>query len=111
MAVFHELHCVNIIRLGYYSALSGTLSHLVASTKDHNKRPDEHHLRHCFDYLRQSLMCLADSNFEVVDRELGGVTGWRGERRCGDFEGLKLWAEEWRSWDKGLDGGGEGHGG
>lgn len=29
-------------------------------------------------------MCLADTNVEVVDTELGGTTGW-GERRCRDF--------------------------
>ena len=60
---------------------------------DHNKRPDPHHLRHCFDYLRQAFICMADTNLEPVDMELGGVTGWRFDRTCRDFQAVKDWAE------------------
>lgn len=28
------------------------------------------HMRHCLDFLRQSLMCCGDSSIEKVDREL-----------------------------------------
>lgn len=66
---------------------------------DHNSRPDPHHLRHCFDYLRQSLICAADTNLEPVNFELGGVTGWQFNRTCRDFEGIKKWAEVNRKWD------------
>lgn len=71
---------------------------------DHNKRPDPHHLRHCFDYLRQSLMCAADTNLEPVDLELGGVTGWKFQRTCRNFEAVKEWAEENRHWPSLADG-------
>ncbi|PQE18775.1 Tat pathway signal sequence protein [Rutstroemia sp. NJR-2017a WRK4] len=97
VAVFHELHCVNILRIGYYAALDGSLEDMQ-HVHDHNKRPDPHHLRHCFDYLRQALMCAADTNLEPVDLELGGVTGWRFERKCRDFEAVKKWAEANRHW-------------
>lgn len=66
---------------------------------DHNGRPDPHHLRHCFDYLRQALMCAADTNLEPVDFELGGVTGWRFDKTCRNFEEVKEWAEVNRKWD------------
>ena len=90
LALFHELHCLNILRIGFYAALSGNISAFTDEKSphhvhDHNKRPDDHHLRHCFDYLRQSLICLADTNLEVVDPKLGGTTGW-GQRRCRDFD-------------------------
>lgn len=98
VAVFHELHCVNMLRVGYYAALDGTIGKMQM-IHDHNKRPDPHHLRHCFDYLRQSLVCAADSNLEPVDFELGGVTGWSFQRTCRDFDRIKDWAEQWRSWD------------
>jgi hypothetical protein len=54
------------------------------------------HLRHCFDYLRQSLMCGADTNLEPVKEDLGGVTGWGNPRVCRDHEQLVRWAEEWK---------------
>lgn len=101
LAVFHELHCVNMLRVGYYAALNGNLADMQ-HVHDHNKRPDPHHLRHCFDYLRQSLMCSVDTNLEPVDFELGGVTGWEFRRTCRDFERVKGWAEEWRSWPEGI---------
>ncbi|EFR05193.1 hypothetical protein MGYG_08207 [Nannizzia gypsea CBS 118893] len=54
------------------------------------------HMRHCFDYLRQGLMCAADSTLEPVDTRLGGVTGWGDERVCRDYAALKDWAEKRR---------------
>ena len=89
--------------MGYYAALDGTLEQMQ-HVADHNKRPDPHHLRHCFDYLRQALVCTADTNLEPVDWELGGVTGWKYERKCRDFEVVKAWADEWRSWPDEEDG-------
>lgn len=88
----------NMLRVGYYAALGGTISEME-QIHDHNKRPDPNHLRHCFDYLRQSLVCAADSNLESVDFELGGVTGWSFQRTCRNFDHIKDWAEQWRSWD------------
>ncbi|MDI1485618.1 MAG: hypothetical protein OHK93_003807 [Ramalina farinacea] len=102
IAVFHELHCVNMLRVGYYAALNGNIAEMQ-HIHDHNKRPDPHHLRHCFDYLRQSLICNADTNLEPVDFELGGVTGWKFERTCRNFDKVKEWAEEWHSWDPAIE--------
>ena len=56
-------------------------------------------MRHCIDYLRQSLMCAADTNLERVDPKLGGATGWGFERRCRDIVRIRDWAEEWRASD------------
>jgi len=61
--------------------------------QDHNKHLDPYHLRHCFDYLRQSFICAADANLEPVDVEQGGVSGWGFERKCRDFQAVKDWAE------------------
>ncbi len=77
-----------MLRVGYYAALTGNLKD-IQHVHDHNKRPDPYHLRHYFDYLRQSLICTADTNLEPVDVELGGVTGWKFERTCRDFEYIK----------------------
>lgn len=54
------------------------------------------HMRHCFDYLRQALMCAGDVTLEPVDAELGGVTGWDNLRVCRDYDQIKEWAENHR---------------
>lgn len=71
----------------------------LESDDDADATDGEHamsHMRHCFDYLRQSLMCAADSSLEPVDSMLGGVTGWGNERFCRDYAALVTWAEHRR---------------
>ena len=53
------------------------------------------HARHCFDYLRQTVQCAADTNLEPVDFRLGGVKGWT-EHVCKDFEAVRKMAAEQR---------------
>ena len=72
--------------------------------KDGDEQHIPRHMRHCFDYLRQSLMCAADATLEPVDAALGGVTGWGAERVCRDYAALAGWAEERRASDaRGVD--------
>lgn len=90
-----------MLRISYYAALDGTIAEMQ-HVHDHNKRPDPHHIRHCFDYLRQALMCAADTNLELVDFRLGGATGFGCQRTCRNFQAVKDWSERWRSWDPSL---------
>ena len=55
--------------------------------------------RHCFDYLRQALICSADSTLEPYRTDLGGVTGWGFPRVCRNYSELKMWAEARRTND------------
>ncbi|RAK95912.1 uncharacterized protein BO80DRAFT_312700, partial [Aspergillus ibericus CBS 121593] len=91
LVVYHGLHCLNALREVYYAAVDGRLSHM---TEEHDHQTDPHHVRHCFDYLRQSLMCSADTNLEPVTKDLKGVTGWGFTRTCRDLDSVKRWAEE-----------------
>jgi hypothetical protein len=50
-------------------------------------------VRHCIDYVRQSLMCSADTNLETPDPGTHSTTGWNQEKTCRNFEGIKAWAE------------------
>ena len=54
------------------------------------------HVAHCFEYLRQALMCCADSSLEPFKAPPGGFPGMGFERQCRDYQGLKNWAEDWR---------------
>lgn len=91
LVVFHALHCLNALRHVYYAAMEGPPPSDHEASHHHE---DPHHVRHCFDYLRQSLMCSADTNLELVDKDLKGVTGWGFERTCRDYDSVKAWAEE-----------------
>jgi hypothetical protein len=75
--------------------VDGTLGEMAAETQEQNHRTSHHHIRHCFEYLRQSIICLADSNLEKLNYTSRGVSGWQTERTCSDFEGLGHWADEW----------------
>lgn len=44
-------------------------------------------------------MCDADSTLEPAEGVQTGFLGWGFRRRCGDFEGLRVWAERWRAFD------------
>ncbi|KAH6870170.1 hypothetical protein BKA58DRAFT_439723 [Alternaria rosae] len=76
---------------------------LLSSPEEHD---DPDHIQHCFEYLRQALMCAADTNLEDTETEpdedgdLGiGTLGWGTERVCRDFEAVKEWAVRWRVGD------------
>ena len=51
------------------------------------------HYAHCFDYLRQGIICAADSTLEGLTPE--GGSGWGViHRQCKDFDRLKEWADQ-----------------
>ena len=57
-------------------------------------------MKHCFDYLRQSLTCNADTTLEYL-REGGagnnpGVDGWGSVHQCRDYDAVIAWAESHR---------------
>lgn len=81
------------IRRAYFSAAA-------SSQHDGQRYHEPRHMRHCFDYLRQSLMCAADSSLEPQHPYLPGVTGWGFPRRCQSYDELKVWAEHWRANDR-----------
>ncbi|TVY49867.1 Oxidase [Lachnellula occidentalis] len=55
------------------------------------------HLGHCFDYLRQGVMCAGDMTLEPVlqmgTEEVQVVDGWGVEHRCRSFESMMGFAE------------------
>jgi hypothetical protein len=58
-----------------------------------------HHSAHCFDYIRQALMCAGDTTLEGKT-EAG--PGWGSVHECVDYDALLGWAnehsaEKWRN--------------
>lgn len=81
----------------YYNATGeysgGAEHHQHHDNSSHHVTPPAH-ARHCFDYLRQTLMCHADTNLERYNYELNGVTGW-GKKQCRDYSAVMSFAAEW----------------
>ena len=50
-----------------------------------------HHSVHCFDYLRQSIMCAADTSLEG---KTDAGPGWGSKHECTDYDALLAWANE-----------------
>jgi hypothetical protein len=87
--------CQDILRHAFWASVDGTLEMEGSDLRDKNHRASHHHVRHCFEYLRQSLICLADSNLETMNYTERGISGWETKRTCANFEKLSKWADKW----------------
>jgi hypothetical protein len=84
-----------MLREAFWASIDGTLTETSDQMREQNYRTSHHHVRHCFEYLRQSLTCLADSNLEAMNYTARGISGWQSERTCRNFDDLVLWADKW----------------
>ena len=84
-----------MIQQAYYQASTPTSEHSGAAHHhhQHNDAGEElpiYHIDHCFDYLRQSLMCAADLTLEGARVEPDGsrvtIDGWGVTHRCRRWE-------------------------
>lgn len=97
ITVFHQLHCLRYIRTFTYSILDlaqkGVSNEGERYFVDH---PDDH-IFHCFDYIRQGLMCNADMTVESPKEEDDGshfaVNGWGIAHQCKSWVSDRLLLE------------------
>ncbi|KAJ3052070.1 hypothetical protein HK097_006917 [Rhizophlyctis rosea] len=83
ISVFHQLHC-----------LSYLVEHFQQGYAGKPLDPDvAHHSVHCFDYIRQALICNADVSLEGKP-EKDTERGWGHKHVCTDYEKLLEWANE-----------------
>ncbi|KAG5993764.1 hypothetical protein E4U52_001681 [Claviceps spartinae] len=85
VSVYHQMHCLYRARKGYFVAAAGNASDVELG-----------HLSHCWDYLRQSIMCSADTTLEWMGStpDEDGTTGWGYQHKCRDWSAIFSWAEE-----------------
>ncbi|MCJ1310856.1 hypothetical protein MMC25_004524 [Agyrium rufum] len=94
VSAFHQLHCLYTLRRAYYSTSEPGLIEDFDFGHDRNV-----HVKHCFEYIRQSLICSADSSIEPASPGIDGFLGWDFGRQCRNYEELKDWAEQSRAFD------------
>ncbi|CAK7237293.1 hypothetical protein SEUCBS140593_009910 [Sporothrix eucalyptigena] len=116
VALFHQLHCLAAIKAkmsrlqDWYEG--GNDNEYLRFALGEDQVADVH-IYHCFDYLRQTLLCHGDTTLEkarVVDDGLGhtrtvrGVDGWGVTHTCRDYDSIYAFAEQHRSRnDTGID--------
>lgn len=90
--VFHQLHCLNLLRqnrfYSHYNKLNGDVS-----------APDEDltgHLDHCIDALRQMIMCQSDVGVFpfYYENENDPWPNYATPHTCRSYEGVRKWALE-----------------
>ncbi|RDA89722.1 hypothetical protein CP533_6849 [Ophiocordyceps camponoti-saundersi (nom. inval.)] len=89
IAVFHQLHCLYMTYAAYWDARGGKFEEIPPR-----------HLIHCWDYLRQSIMCAGDTSLEWVSEHQplpNATTGWGFQHTCKNFDAIYDWAERHRS--------------
>ncbi|KAK1473430.1 hypothetical protein CABS01_04092 [Colletotrichum abscissum] len=109
-SVFHQLHCLYSTMDAYYELID-RLNKNEGAKRELPTDPgwNSEHLNHCWDYLRQTIMCNADVTLEwrKYNEQVG--TGWGYQHQCKDWDAIIAWAEKYRysnNWGI-LRGGGE----
>ncbi|KAK5740509.1 hypothetical protein LTR17_004546 [Elasticomyces elasticus] len=92
ISVFHQLHCLANIRR-HLSAMKTALDEADQHESNvHALQPHDDHVYHCFDYIRQALMCAGDMTIEWPRTETDGsrfaVDGWGITHECRDWSAI-----------------------
>ena len=87
LSVMHQLHCLIMLKENF---------HDVGNTVDPTSMKGIH-LNHCFDYLRQAVMCSADMSLEKAKVDEHGkielaVDGWGVEHKCRSWDAVETFA-------------------
>ncbi|KAK2031608.1 hypothetical protein LX32DRAFT_637016 [Colletotrichum zoysiae] len=83
LSVFHQMHCLYMTRAGFFAARDGRMDTVNAT-----------HLSHCWDYLRQAIMCAGDTTLEWKPVDDTGSSGWGYQHMCKDYTTLFNFAED-----------------
>lgn len=98
--MFHNLHCVNAVRIELNRNLYGESS----ESAHHHELPESvvgpnyktTHLEHCLDRLRQAVMCHGDLTPSplYVFEGFPVALGKSGKHTCRKFEPIRQWMDE-----------------
>ncbi|KAL1647102.1 hypothetical protein SLS58_002873 [Diplodia intermedia] len=67
VSVFHQLHCLDAILRVFLATNDSDPSSATRSSAHSNHGLETAHAMHCFDYIRQSIMCCGDTALEGAD--------------------------------------------
>jgi len=95
-------HLQGVIRESYYAGIGVAESHILAEEGLSGaplKQAHNSHIGHCFDYLRQALMCCGDMTIEGAKQSQFGnpldtVDGWGIAHQCRSWDTAFAWVSE-----------------
>ncbi|TLS27899.1 hypothetical protein PpBr36_02069 [Pyricularia pennisetigena] len=85
----HQLHCLGMIRDGFWDVFSGR--NQLVDPSANKSDPRAHfltHLKHCLDYLQQAVLCSGDVSLEPLAEDDSGrlkINGYGALHRCRDM--------------------------
>jgi hypothetical protein len=89
--VFHQLHCLNMLRKLVYPSV-----YKMDLTSDSEKAADNiFHMEHCYEQLRQSLQCSSDIStifWEWSEKKQKMFGNVKTTHTCRNFEKIRDWA-------------------
>ncbi|KAE8356756.1 hypothetical protein BDV28DRAFT_144878 [Aspergillus coremiiformis] len=92
VSVYHQLHCLKVLHLALLPVMMHGATVESGATGDGF---EHHHLEHCLDYLRQSVMCSGDVTLEPPDEhpEKGKspLQGWGVRHVCRSWNEIEGW--------------------
>lgn len=92
--VFHQLHCLNMVRKYFYPARYNTSVINPDGTVNFKKWL---HMDHCIDSIRQSLMCSSDvamHSYSWLDEFKYNQVNFGTVHQCRNFDKIREWAKE-----------------
>ncbi|KAJ5588766.1 hypothetical protein N7537_011444 [Penicillium hordei] len=94
LEVFHQLHCLNIVRM--YTWWQAGKYDEPPEGLVRNELKNRIHVDHCIESLRATLMCSSDVSLLYV--QIGGAAGRRADfashHKCRDFGKIERWIDE-----------------
>ncbi|KAF2104955.1 hypothetical protein NA57DRAFT_71154 [Rhizodiscina lignyota] len=93
ISMFHQLNCLATLKRAFE----------IVKQSPRSSEPDLllEHAAHCWDYLRQAIMCAADLTLETAivkdGKMLSSVDGWDSTHQCIDYGEVYAYAYEHRS--------------
>ncbi|TLD34271.1 hypothetical protein PspLS_01041 [Pyricularia sp. CBS 133598] len=96
-SVYHQLHCLYSTMRSYYDLLDIVKNNHTKRELPKDPAWNKEHLNHCWDYLRQNIMCTADVTLEWHRWNEKVEDGWGYEHQCKDWDALTKWVLERRT--------------
>lgn len=87
-------------KLRQASVSSDSQSDAQNDDEGNQKANEDFHIAHCFDYIRQGILCAGDSTLEGNNSATypGVDIPWGTKHRCKNWDAMKDWADENKVW-------------
>ncbi|KAK0121764.1 hypothetical protein ONS95_010050 [Cadophora gregata] len=96
VSMYHQIHCLMMIRTLYWQALRGDRTLRMA--ENDGLEEEMGHVNHCFDYIRQGIMCAGDMSIEGAADERDGeaphISGVGMKHECKSWKASRKWMDE-----------------